>query len=533
MSGDGPRDQAGRARSRPGAPSPAQEDRTMRRLATGLLILISSLCLFLASTSLWVRHNVINTGVFVGNVETIVDLPEVQARVTQEVTETVMTNPRVTAAIDSAVAALPSGLQPFKRTVTNGIESLVSTGVRKLLSAQPFRPLTRAAVTSAHEQLVAGEAVRFTLGQAKARIPASAKDGIAGQVLDLLPNDVGITLVTPANAPRLYNAVNVLKSVWWWVGLVGLALLAAALGISHRRRNSLRAWGVTTAVLAFLTLITLRVARGSVLVQVKEVNRPAGGAVYDLLAGSLRAWTLWLLALPLLVVVRTIVWGRLGIVSGIRRGYAAAREQVRSRSAARAAAATPVTSADGVVVEQAVPAEPWYRRMAIGTRAFVDSLELSRRSARLGGYVRDHFEAARWTGIVLGVFILLIWPTPTLSVLIWIGAVVALWIGALVWLRQQAPVEEGAGQRADELAPAGATAGPAAKDAELPALPVARPPSNGVPEPPARTLEQPVLRPEVLSSLSGRLDLLVRLGAAHDAGVLTDDEFEREKSRLL
>src|SRR5689334_564241 len=141
---------------------------SMRRVATGLLILISSLCLFLSSTSLWVRHNVINTGVFVNNVETIADLPQVRSRITDQVTTTVMTNPRVTDAIDSAVAALPPRLRQFKPTVTNGIQTLVSTGVSRLLSAEPFRPLVTAAVTSAHEQLVNGQAVKFTLGQAKA-----------------------------------------------------------------------------------------------------------------------------------------------------------------------------------------------------------------------------------------------------------------------------------------------------------------------------------------------------------------------------
>jgi hypothetical protein len=41
------------------------------------------------------------------------------------------------------------------------------------------------------------------------------------------------------------------------------------------------------------------------------------------------------------------------------------------------------------------------------------------------------------------------------------------------------------------------------------------------------------LTPEAITTLSGRLDLLVRLGSARDAGVLTDDEFRREKDRLL
>jgi hypothetical protein len=503
----------------------------MRRLATGLLILISALCLFLSSTSLWVRHNVINTGVFVGNVETIVDQPQVQARITAQVTTTVMTNPKVIEAIDSAVAALPPGLQQFKPTVTNGIQSLVSTGVARLLSAQPFRPLTQAALTSAHQQLVNGQPVRFTLGQAKNLVPASAKDGLAGQVLDLLPNDVGVTVVTPADSPQVYNAIDLLKSVWWWVGLVALAALAGALALSRRRRGTLRAWSITAAVLAFILLITLRVARGRILVQVKAENRDAVGAVYDVLAGSLRMWTLWLLAIALFVLVETLIWGRLGLVAGIRRGWTAARAQIQERRAARAAAAAgagTAVAADGTVIEGEVATTPttatrsWPTRVAADTRAFVDGLELQRRAAGIGTVVRARFDAARWAGIVLGVFVLLVWPSPTLSVLIWIAALVALYIGLLVWLRAQAPKEEAA---AVELAADSAAAAPM--------IPVARSPSNGVTTAPARTLEQPVLRPDVLSSLSGRLDLLVRLDAAHKAGVLTDEEFETEKSRLL
>jgi cytochrome c-type biogenesis protein CcmH/NrfF len=449
-----------------------------------------------------------------------------------------MTNPRVTEAIDSAVSALPAGLQQFKPTVTNGIRSLVSTGVQRLLAAQPFRPLTQAALTTAHSQLVNGQPVRFTLGQAKARIPASAKDGLAGQVLDLLPNNVGITLVTPADAPRLYNAVSVLKSLWWWVGLIGLAALAGALGISRRRRGTLRAWSVTTSVLAFILLITLRVARGSVLVQVKAENRGAVGAVYDVLAGSLRSWTLWLLAIGLFVLVETLVWGRLGLVSQIREG-----REARALAASHPDAGAPDTGRTGepAAVPAAV-AESWPKRVAADTRAFVDGLEVQRRAAGLGVFVRDHFEPARWSGIVLGVFVLLIWPSPTLSVLIWIASVVALWIGALVWLRAQAPEEEAA---AEELAAAGAGATSSlapAGDAPVPTVPVARQPTNGVPTTPVRpagqnsaerALDEALLGPEVLTSLSGRLELLERLGAAHDAGVLTDAEFEREKGRLL
>jgi hypothetical protein len=514
----------------------------MRRFVAGLLIVISAVSLVLASTSLWTRRNVVNTQVFVSNVETIVDLPQVEARINQRVTDTVMANPRVQQAIKDGVAALPPRLQTFGSTLQDGVRSLVSAGVGRVLTNDPFRPITSAALTSAHEQLINGQPVRFTLGQAKDRVPASARSGLAGQVLDLLPNDVGITLLTPADAPQVYNAVDLLKSVWWWLGLVALATLAGALGVSRHRRGTLRAWAITSTVLVLLVLVTLRVLRGPLVVQAKPENRDAVGAVYDTLAGSLRSWTLWLLALALLVLVLTLVWGRLGIVAAVRRGVASAREQAQRRREA----AAQLRGAEGSVEGEAVPlagavaGESWTRRFADSTRAFAEGLELPERADRLGGFVRAHRSPARWTGITVGALVLLFWPQPTLSVLIWIAALVALWLGALEWLQDRVPEPESAvvvpsagGAAADaaraELAPSLPNGAPVAASA-LPADRVV-PPAPREPEP--EPLVPAALTPAALTTLNERLDLLVRLGAARDGGILSEEEFGREKDRLL
>ena len=77
------------------------------------------------------------------------DLIGIVARVTDQVTTTVMSNPQVKDAIDAAVGALPPRLQQFKPTVESGVRSLVSAGVGRLLTSDPFRPLTQAALTSA------------------------------------------------------------------------------------------------------------------------------------------------------------------------------------------------------------------------------------------------------------------------------------------------------------------------------------------------------------------------------------------------
>ncbi|WP_029432185.1 SHOCT domain-containing protein [Blastococcus sp. URHD0036] len=500
----------------------------MRRFLAGLLVLISAVTLVLASTSLWTRRNVINTGVFVSNVQEIVDLQEVEARITERVTDTVMTNAEVQQAIEDGVDALPDGLQRFRGTVETGVRSLIVAGVTRLLADDPFRPLATAAITSVHDQLVAGESLEFTLGQAKDRVPDSLRDGLAGQVLELLPDDVGVTLLSPEKTPQVYDAVDLLKSVWWWFGLVAVAALAGALGTSRRRRGTLRAWGITTAVLACLVLITLRIARGRIIVAAKPDNRDAVGAIYDSIAGSLRMWTLWLVGFALLVVVLTLVWGRLGLVAGMRHAAGAARRQLEARRAAAAAAAPAVDGAPGgaTVAAADVPEESWPRRVAVGTRAFVDSLDLHARAAGLGTAVRAHHSPARWTGIALGALLLLLWPDPTLSVLIWVVALVAAYLWALDWLRDQAPVEEPATGPLPALATDGA--------GTFPALPVARPAPNGDSDAGApHALSADPLTPAAISALNDRLDLLVRLGAAHDSGVLTDAEFDREKSRLM
>jgi hypothetical protein len=505
------------------------EDQTMRRFLAGLLILVSAVTLVLASTSLWTRRNVINTQVFITNVQDIVDLPEVEARITDRVTSTVMTNAEVQQSVDDALTALPEGLQRFRPTVENGIRTLVAAGVTRLLRDDPFRPLTTAALTSVHDQLVAGESVQFTLGQAKDRVPASLRDGLAGQVLELLPDDVGVTLLSPDKTPQAYDAIDLLKSIWWWFGLIALATLAGALGISRRRRGTLRAWAITTAVLGCLVLITLRVARGRLLTAAQEDNRGAVGAIYDLIAGSLRVWTLWVVGVALLILVVTLVWGRLGLVAGVRSAVAAARRQVGERRAAAAAlpAADGTPGSEPAPAGTDVPAESWPRRVAVGTRAFADSLDLRSRAAGLGTAVRAHYSPARWTGIVLGAVLLLLWPDPTLSVLIWIGALVALYLWALDWLRDQAPGEA--------EAPAG-TAPPVAEatdPAHLVPLPRATP-NGGTTTPVAdETADPEPLSPAAMSVLNDRLDLLVRLGAAHDSGVLTDQEFDRERRRLM
>src|SRR3954449_12443285 len=173
--GDEPSARSAHSGSAVRLPRRAREERTMRRFVVGLLLFVSAAALLLSSTSLWARQNVIDTGGFIANPEAIIAQPQVQARLAAGTAERIVDSPKVQAVVDEATAGLPPILQRFRPTVADGIRSLITTGAGQLLAAQPFRPLARAALASAHQQLVNGQPVRFTLGQAKDRLSPDVK----------------------------------------------------------------------------------------------------------------------------------------------------------------------------------------------------------------------------------------------------------------------------------------------------------------------------------------------------------------------
>jgi hypothetical protein len=518
----------------------------MRRFGVGLLVLVSALLLVLSSTSLWTRHNVVNTDVFVANGQKILTDPTVTARLESQVVDTIMAKPEVQQAVDEAVSVLPPRLQVFRPSVEEGTRNLLTRGVQLILTSPRFAGLTGAALRTAQTQILNGQPVGLTLGQAKARIPPQDRTGLAGQVINLIPNDVGFTVLTPQQAPGVYTVINILKSLWLWVGLVSLGILAGAVALSRQRMRTLRAWAVTTGVIALLLVLSLGLIRGPLLGEVRQVNAEAANAVYQGITASLRSWTLWLVLIMAWITAVTLLWGRTGLVPAVRRGYHAARAQAARRSEERAA----TIPADGAEREADGPTRSLPARIADESRAFVDGMNPPERLARLAAFLRRNLRAVRWSGIAVGALVLLLWPAPTLSVLIWVVACVALYIGLIeLVLAVGARTEPVADEETSPIPVAtngGVTAGgdtdpavvlpaatvPAGADGEKDVAPRGddgEPAPAAVAKPPAN---QP-MTPEGISAMSSKLDLLMRLGDARTAGVLTDEEFTSQKTQLL
>jgi hypothetical protein len=209
--------------------------------------------------------------------------------------------------------------------------------------------------------------------------------------------------------------------------------------------------------------------------------------------------------------------------------------------------------ADGTDPGAQEPAPSWPERIAEETRAFVDGLDLPERLARLAAFLRRNLRPVRWAGVAVGAVVLLLWPAPTLSVLIWVLAFVALYIGLIeLVLAVGARPETVAGPETSPVpisVKGGATAGNGTDPAVLIPAASVRAGADGentpvgmtaggdgvlIVEPTAADL--PARHPmtsEGVSVMSSKLDLLIRLGDARSAGVLTDEEFTSQKAQLL
>jgi hypothetical protein len=261
--------------------------------------------------------------------------PTVQGWIDSRVTDEIVQHAAVQHAVDETAALLPPELG-FRPVVEGGVRSLVGEGVHALLASDA---VSTAVLVSVHAQLLEGRPVRLTVGQAASAVSTQNPLGPAAQLLDLLPDDIGVTVLTPQDAPLVYTAVELLKLLWLWTGLLAIAALAGALVVSRRPLATVRAWAVAAASGLGLLLIALPAARASVLAHAEPGGRDAAGAVYAVLADGLRSWTLWLLAGTAVVAVVASVSTLRGL-SGPRRSLPADREVQGPWTSSRHSAAT-------------------------------------------------------------------------------------------------------------------------------------------------------------------------------------------------
>jgi hypothetical protein len=376
-----------------------------------VLLVIACVLAPIAGTAIWINNQVTNSDRYVRTVKPLASDPHIQAAIADNVTRTLFANVDVKARAEQALPPRADFLAP---AIVTGLHTFVRNTTMSFLASDRFQKLWVELNRRAHKQLVkvltgkGGKLVQTKNGQvvvnlapALARVEQRLHDrGV--DIFDKIPPSAIPTNFVILDSKQLkqgQRGVRLLKALAIALPLLVLALFAAAIALSQRRRRTLMqaALGLAASMAVLGALLTI--GRSIYLDQVAGPNLPrdAASAVYEVLVHYLRLGLRIVAGVALLVAAGAWLTGPYKSAVGIRGWFGSGASWAQS--------------------ETGVAATPF------------------------GHWVADHKRALRIGAILVPAAIFLLWNSPSLTVLI-VLAVITVLLLVTVEVIGRAPASE-------------------------------------------------------------------------------------------
>ena len=373
------------------------------------LLVIACVLAPIAGTSIWLKNQVTKTDRYVRTVKPLASDPAVQRVIAENVTRTLFANVDVAA---RARDVLPPRAKPFAPAIANGLHNYVQSATASFLASDAFQRLWVELNRRAHKQLVkvltgkGGTLVQTRNGQVAidlAPVLARVQERLNERGIDVFkridPSVIPTNFVI-LDSKQLENGqkgVRLLKALAIALPLLVLALIAAAIGISQRRRRTLLQASLGIALSMAVLGALLVIGRSIYLDQIAGPNLPrdAAAAFYDTIVHYLRLGLRIVAAVALLVAAGAYLSG-------------------------------PST--------RAVALRGWFGKLGDRSGA-ADS--------PFGRWVAANKTALRVGAIVVPLAILLLWNAPSLSVLIVLVVIAVVLLLAIELFGRGPPAEYG------------------------------------------------------------------------------------------
>ncbi|MGW5350047.1 hypothetical protein ACWERV_05910 [Streptomyces sp. NPDC004031] len=385
-----------------------------RTTLSALLITLAAVLAPLAAVAVWVADEMADTNRYVATVAPLARQPDVQAAVTDRVTDAAMAKidlrsllskaapsdrPRLEQALGGLRGPITSGIRDFVRqTVANFVASDAFAQIWEQLNRQAHAAFTGALTGSSDTPVrVQGDAVVLDLEPVVAQVKQRLLDRGLG-VASVIPQvRTDYTLVESEDVQRAQTGFRLLQVAGNWLPVVTVVLAAAGVLLAAHRRRALVAAALGVAAGLAVLGIALSVFRIVYLDHLPaDTNQAAAGAVYDQITRFLRMTVRMVIVLGVLVAVGAWLSG-------------AGRWATRVRSAWE--------TGIGAV------------RQAVGPST----------TGPVGPWVHRYRHALRWAVVAGAGLSVLLWSYPTGLVVFWI-ALVAVGVLAVVEF-----LDEGAG----------------------------------------------------------------------------------------
>lgn len=317
----------------PTTPAAPQTPAARRRVFPMVLIVVSSLLVFLGIFSVWINRQMLNTDNWTETSSEMLDNATIRNQIAAYLVDELYANNDVQGTIE---AALPPRAKPLAGPAAGAVRNVAETATQKLLQRPRVQAAWEAANRRAHQRFLfvlngGGDVLSTQEGTVtldlKELLGATAgRVGIGDRVAGKLP--AGAAQITIMKSDQLDAAQRALRTLRRLpIVLVGLALLLFALAVrlaTGWRREAVRAWG-TGLLLAGIAAFVVKSLAGDAIVNAlasTDSAKPAVRAVWDIATDLLDEAATATIFYGLIAVVGAWLAGPTGWATSVRAGWA-------------------------------------------------------------------------------------------------------------------------------------------------------------------------------------------------------------------
>ncbi|MGZ0711174.1 hypothetical protein ACWPKO_22895 (plasmid) [Coraliomargarita sp. W4R53] len=304
---------------------------------------LSALCIVLAGIMVpvsvvgsWARAELVSEDAFVATFAPLADDPGVQALIVDEATTAINASIDIEGYTDDLFDGLETldlpvpaiaAIELLRAPAASGVESLIDTGVTRVVESDAFSSVWRTALVASHRALVATATADQTEGVVT--IDAEGTLGIQlGPIVEelqtrMIDQGIGIASLIPSidktivivqsDALLLVGTVYALAvTVGWWLPFICLALFAMGIALARRRSVGVLGTGIAIAIGAGALALTFGVASA-----ILGLNAPALGipgatlnTIFYAVVGAMRDTAVVLTFLGVVVAIAGWLAGR-------------------------------------------------------------------------------------------------------------------------------------------------------------------------------------------------------------------------------
>jgi hypothetical protein len=304
-------------------------ERRGRRALPLVLVVVASIVLLVTAFAIWAKRQVLETDTWT---ETSTELLENEA-IRNALADFLVLQLYENVDVEAAIAEpLPERVKPLAGPVSGALRQLAGEVARRALAEERVQELWEDANRAAHERLLGivegeSEVVETTDGNLTIDLTQvlgaiTENLGVGADLVSRLPPEAAQLQVADAdNLDKVKTGLDVFKAVAWF--LVGLALVLYALAIylaGARRRETLRAVGISLVVVGAAIMVGHRIG-GNVVVGALSEAASADDAVeatWEIGTSQLTDIANGLILYGILIVIAAWLAGPTSIATSIR-----------------------------------------------------------------------------------------------------------------------------------------------------------------------------------------------------------------------